>query len=274
MGGSGKDELRAAEIVMNKLDGRVVIITGGAGGQGAAAARLYVAHGARVVIGDVLEADGRAVADEIGDSAIFQRLDVGDEASWKDCVAAATSRWGRIDALLNNAGVIHVASIVEGELRDFERVLRVNLVGPWLGIRAVAPTMIAQGKGAIVNVGSTASLWGMHGISSYSSSKWGLRGLTKAAAMELGHRGVRVNVIFPGGVNTRMAGGGGGANVEDLNKSYMRQPIQRIADPSEIANVSLFLISDESSYMCGSEVAVDGGLTLGVYKDYMPSAPK
>jgi 3alpha(or 20beta)-hydroxysteroid dehydrogenase len=258
---------------MIELDGRVAIITGGAGGQGAAAARLYAEHGAKVVIADITEAAGKAVAEEIGEAAFFQRLDVGDEESWGECIAATKHRWGRIDALLNNAGVMHVTSIVDGELRDFERVLRVNLVGPWLGIRAVAPTMIAQGKGSIVNVGSTASLWGMHGISAYSSSKWGLRGLTKAAAMELGHKGVRVNAIFPGGVNTRMAGGGGAADVEALNRSYMRQPIQRIADPSEIANVSLFLISDASSYMCGAELAVDGGLTLGVYKDYMPGAP-
>jgi 3alpha(or 20beta)-hydroxysteroid dehydrogenase len=258
---------------MKKLDGRVVIVTGGAGGQGAAAARLYAEQGAKVVVADLSEAEGTRVAEKIGDAAVFQRLDVGDEASWADCIDRTKARWGRIDALLNNAGVMHVASIIDHELRDFERVVRVNLIGPWLGIKSVAPTMIAQGKGAIVNIGSTASVWGMHGIAAYSSSKWGLRGLTKAAAMELGHRGIRVNAIFPGGVDTAMAGGGGAAPVEDLNRSYMRQPIQRIGDPAEVANVSLFLISDDSSYMCGSELTVDGGLTLGVYKDYLPGAP-
>jgi 3alpha(or 20beta)-hydroxysteroid dehydrogenase len=150
-------------------------------------------------------------------------------------------------------------------------VLDINLLGAWLGIKTTAPGMIAKGKGAIVNIISTAGLWGMNGVVAYAASKWALRGVTKTAAMELGPKGVRVNAVFPGGVNTRM-GNITNEAAEELNKYYQGQPIKRIGEPEEIAACSLFLASDAASYLCGAEIAADGGMTLGVFNDFLPSA--
>jgi 3alpha(or 20beta)-hydroxysteroid dehydrogenase len=151
-------------------------------------------------------------------------------------------------------------------------VLGINLIGPWLGIKSVAGGMTSRRRGAIINIASTAGLWGMNGLTAYSSSKWALRGLTKTAAMELGLKGIRVNAIFPGGINTSM-GNITNEPVAALAKYYQRQPIQRIGEPEEIARASLFLASDDASYLCGAELAVDGGMTLGVYNDFLPGAP-
>lgn len=258
---------------MGKLDGRVAIVTGGARGMGAATAKLFVAEGAKVVIADLLEEEGRQRASELGPNAQFLKLDVADENAWQSVIAETLSSWKSIDILINNAGVVHASPIEQIEKADFERVLGVNLLGPWLGIKAVASTMVAQGKGAIVNVCSTAGLWGMNGLAAYSSSKWALRGLTKSAAMELGHKGIRVNAVFPGGVNTDM-GNITKEPVEELAKYYQDQPIQRIAEPEEIARASLFLVSDDASYMCGAELAVDGGMTLGTFNSFLPGAPQ
>lgn len=258
---------------MGKLDGRVAIITGAAGGQGEATARLFAEEGALVVLADVLEEQGRAVASDIGGNALFRVLDVASEQGWDDCVKAALGRWGRIDVLINNAGVVHAASIFDLKRTDFERVLGINLIGAWLGIKATAPSMISLGKGAIINISSTAGLWGMNGLAAYTSSKWALRGLTKTAAMELGHRGVRVNAIFPGIINTRMGNSISRESVEEQNRRYAKQAIPRIGNPDEVAKTSLFLVSDDASYLCGSEFVVDGGMTLGVYSDFLPGAP-
>lgn len=255
-----------------KLDGKVAIVTGGARGQGAATARLFAAEGARVVIADILENDGEKLARELGSATVFRRLDVTDEEDWRKAVAEVSKRWGGVDILINNAGVVHPAAITDLKKSDFERVLQINLIGSWLGIKSVAATMIARGKGAIVNICSTSGLWGMNGLAAYSSSKWALRGLTKTAAMELGLKGIRVNAVFPGGINTPM-GNITNEPVADLAKYYQRQPIQRIGEPEEVARTSLFLVSDDASYLCGSEVAVDGGLSLGVYNDFLPGAP-
>jgi 3alpha(or 20beta)-hydroxysteroid dehydrogenase len=256
-----------------KLSGRVAIVTGGARGQGAAAVRQFVAEGARVVIADVLEGEGAALARELGTATLYQRLDVADEQSWHALVERATKEWGRIDVLLNNAGILLVARLVDVRKPDFQKILDVNLLGPWLGIKIVAPVMQRQRKGSIINVCSTAALWGMTGTGAYLTSKWGLRGLTKTAAMELGLYGVRVNAIFPGGVNTPMANVANKPSAE-LKKDYLDQPIQRIGEPEEIARVSLFLACDDSSYLCGAEIAVDGGMTLGRYLDYLPGGPR
>jgi 3alpha(or 20beta)-hydroxysteroid dehydrogenase len=258
---------------MGKLDQRVALITGGARGQGAATARLFAAEGAKVVIADVLEGEGSALADEIGSAALFQRLDVTDESAWQKLVADIEARWGSVDILINNAGIVHPAGLLQLEKGDFQRVLEINLLGAWLGIKAAAPGMIARGRGAIVNVCSTSALWGMNGLGAYSSSKWALRGLTKTAAMELGHKGVRVNAVFPGGINTAM-GNVTNESVEELAKYYQGQPIRRIGEPEEVARASLFLASDDASYLCGSELAVDGGMTLGVYQTFLPGAPE
>lgn len=256
-----------------KLTGRIAVVTGGARGQGEATARLFAAEGAQVVIADMLEQEGRAVADSLGEAGLFAKLDVSDEDQWSTLDAAVKARWGEAaDILVNNAGVVHPASILDLTKADFERVLRINLVGAWLGIKTLAPGMIARGKGAIVNIVSSSGLWGMNGLAAYSSSKWALRGITKTAAMELGHKGVRVNAVFPGGINTVM-GNVTNEEVSELAKYYVGQPIQRIGEPEEVARTSLFLVSDDASYICGAELAVDGGMTVGVYTPFLPGAP-
>ena len=171
---------------MGRFEGRVAIVTGASNGQGASTARLLAKEGANVVIADVMEMEGHALASEIGEAALFQPLDVGDEAAWAACTKATLEQWGRIDILVNNAGVVHGASLFELKVEDFERVLRINLIGAWLGIKAAAPSMIELGRGSIINIASTAALVGMNGLAAYTSSKWGLRGLTKTAAMEVG----------------------------------------------------------------------------------------
>jgi 3alpha(or 20beta)-hydroxysteroid dehydrogenase len=255
----------------SRLEGKVAIITGAARGQGEATARLFAAEGAKLVLADVAGA-GAQVAESLGSAAIFRKLDVNSEDAWNALVAETVAHFGGLDVLVNNAGVVHPASILDLKKADFERVLGINLIGAWLGMKTAAPAMIARGKGSIVNISSTSGLFGMNGLSAYLSSKWALRGLSKTAALELGHRGVRVNTVFPGGINTPM-GNITNEPVEDLAKYYVGQPIQRIGEPIEVAHVSLFLASDEASYLCGSEIAVDGGQTIGNYTPFLPGAP-
>ena len=246
---------------MGRLEGKVAIVTGGARGMGAATCRLFVAEGAHVVIGDVLDAEGEALARELGDAARFMRLDVADEASWVRVTEATMEQFGRIDVLVNTAAVLTFGGITELSKRDFERAVSINLVGTFVGIRTIAPRMIAQKSGAIVNISSVDGL-----------SKWGVRGLTKVAALELGHQGVRVNSIHPGGVNTAMSNPTG-APLEDINKHYANVPLQRVGLPDEIARATLFLASDEASYCNGAELAVDGGMAAGAYYPGLPGAP-
>ncbi len=255
-----------------RLDGKVALITGGARGQGAETARVFAAEGARVVIADILDAEGKAIAADIGASAIYRTLDVSDEAAWSAVVADIADHWEPVDILINNAGILHAGTLLDLAREDFERVLNINLIGAWLGLKTTAPGMIEKGKGAIVNICSIGALCGMNGTGAYGASKWALRGLTKTAAMELGFQGVRVNAVFPGAVNTEM----NDANrkpMPDDTPQIITRPIQRFADPEEIARASLFLASDEASYLCGAEIVVDGGLTLGSYKDFLPGSP-
>ena len=254
---------------MGKLQGRVAIITGAARGQGEATARIFAGEGARVVLVDMLEAEGEAVAASIGEAAMFRKLDVSDEDGWNALVADVKAKWGTIDILINNAGIVHPAKITELRKDDYERVLQINLIGSWLGMKTVAPVMEAQGKGAIVNVCSTSALQGFNGLGAYLSSKWALRGLTKTAAMELARKGIRVNAVFPGGINTPM-GNVTGEAPEELTKYYQGYPIRRIGEPEEVARANLFLASDDSSFCCGAELTVDGGQTIGEYSPQLP----
>lgn len=257
---------------MGKLTGKVAIITGGARGMGAATSRLFVAEGAKVAIADVLEEDGAALAAELGEAARFYKLDVTSEDDWARVVAAAQADLGPVDALVNNAGILMFKSILETSKADYERVLGVNLVGEFLGIKAVAPGMISRGKGAIVNVSSVDGMKGANSLVAYASSKWGVRGLTKVAAMELGHKGIRVNSVHPGGVDTVMSNHTGAARAE-VNKGYANVPMQRIGGPEEVAAATAFLASDESSYCHGTEIVVDGGMTVGTYYMGFPGSP-
>lgn len=257
---------------MGRLSGKVALISGGARGMGAATSRLFVAQGAKVVIGDVLEAEGQALAAELGEAARFVTLDVTSEASWAAAVEHAQSAFGPVNVLVNNAGILLFKSLLATSLEEYERVLRVNLVGEFLGIKAVAPDMVARGQGSIVNISSVDGMKGANSLGAYASSKWGVRGLTKVAAMELGHRGVRVNSVHPGGVDTNMTNYGNFAR-QQLNAGYTNIPLQRIAGPEEVAAATLFLASDESSYMVGAEVVVDGGMSVGTYYAGKPGAP-
>ncbi|GLV23433.1 3-alpha-hydroxysteroid dehydrogenase [Sphingobium sp. TomMM35A] len=255
-----------------RLQDKVAIVTGGARGMGEATVRLFAREGAKVVIADVLEAEGQALAADIGDAAMFQRLDVSDEGSWTALVDAVIARHGRIDALVNNAAVVAFGPITALSVEDIDRVLGINVKGTMLGMKHVGAKMCAARRGAIVNISSVDGLRGVNSVSLYSSSKWAVRGFTKSAAMEFGHQGVRVNSVHPGGVNTAM-GNPQSLEGDAKNYGYERVPLQRIGEPEEIAAASLFLCSDEASYICGAELAVDGGWAAGYYHHYLPAAP-
>lgn len=255
-----------------RLQDKVAIVTGGARGMGEGTIRLFAREGAKVVIADVLEAEGQALAADIGDAAMFQRLDVSDEASWTALVDAVIARHGRIDALVNNAAVVAFGPIIDLTVADIDRVLGINVKGTMLGLKHVGAKMCAAKRGAIVNISSVDGLRGVNSVSLYSSSKWAVRGFTKSAALEFGHQGVRVNSVHPGGVNTAM-GNPQALEGEAKNAGYERVPLQRIGEPEEIAAASLFLCSDEASYICGAELAVDGGWAAGYYHHYLPAAP-
>jgi len=243
---------------MGRLDGKIAIVSGGARGMGASHCRTMVAEGAQVVIGDVLEEDGASLAKELGDAASFVPLDVTDEASWSAALAHTVDRFGPPSVLVNNAGIVRVGLIPDMPKEDFEAVLAVNLVGVWLGMRAVGPAMMNAGGGSIINVSSTAGLTGYPGISGYVASKWGVRGITKSAALEFGTRGVRVNSIHPGAVETPMVAA---AAVSD--SMWAAQAIPRIGQPAEVSALVVFLASDESSYCTGHEFVIDGGNLVG-----------
>jgi 3alpha(or 20beta)-hydroxysteroid dehydrogenase len=257
---------------MGRLNNKVAIITGGARGMGAATARLFVAEGAKVMIADLLDADGEKLAAELGAAARFLRHDVTDEDSWTRIIAATESAFGPVDVLVNNAGILMFKTIAETTRAEFQRVLDVNLVGCFLGTRLVGAGMVARGRGSIVNISSVDGMKAANGLSAYNASKWAVRGFTKAAAMEFGHKGVRVNSVHPGGIDTAMGNPYAEAKTE-VNKRYGMVPMQRVGDPVEVAYTSLFLASDESSYLCGAEIAVDGGMLCGQYYVGFPGAP-
>jgi len=238
------------------MAGRVALVTGGARGMGEAEARRLVAEGAEVVITDVLDAEGEALAAELGDKAIYQHLDVTDEAQWDAVAKVAMETFGPVTALVNNAGIVLQVPIDQTTAEDFRKVLDVNVTGVFLGIKAIVPMMVEAGGGAIVNISSAAGLVGMPQLSAYCASKWGVRGLTKAAALDLGPRGIRVNSIHPGAIRTPMAAG-----IED--EHLASQAIARVGEPEEIASAVAFLVSDDALDITGAELAVDGGMVLG-----------
>ncbi|NNC39040.1 MAG: glucose 1-dehydrogenase [Hyphomonadaceae bacterium] len=258
---------------MGRLSGKVAIVTGAARGMGEATARLFAAEGAKVALGDVMVKEGEAVAKDIGDAAFFQKLDVSSDENWASFVAAVVDKFGTIDALINNAGLVHFTPIEHFNPDDAKSILGVNTVGPMLGAKHVAPIMKKAGKGSIVNISSVDGLRGCNGLTLYTASKWALRGLTKSLAYELGTSGIRVNSVHPGGVDTPM-GNARGLPPDQLNMAFRRVPLQRIGQPEEIANASLFLATDEASYISGAELAVDGGWGAGYFQPVLPGAPE
>jgi 3alpha(or 20beta)-hydroxysteroid dehydrogenase len=242
-----------------RLAGKVAIITGAARGQGAAEARRFAAEGASVVLTDVLDTDAKAVADEIGPAATALAHDVSSEQAWEAVVQAATDTYGGIDILVNNAAIYWTRPLVDETVSDVERLLRVNLIGAMLGIQAVVPAMQARGGGSIVNVSSFAGTRGIYAHGAYGMSKWGLRGLSQIAAIELGLHGIRVNTLLPGSIDTAMLP----VAREEFETRFSDVPLGRVGNAGEIADAVVFLASDESSYLTGSELAVDGGISAG-----------
>jgi 3alpha(or 20beta)-hydroxysteroid dehydrogenase len=241
---------------MARLTDKICLITGAARGQGAAEARLFAAEGATVWLTDVLDQEGLAVAEELGGT--YRHLDVRDETAWQSLVEELLASCSRIDALVNNAGIFATGRHFEIDSDEFKRVMDVNCLGVFLGMRAVSPVMREAGSGSIINISSLAGLQGGTGAFAYHTSKWAVRGMTKAAAVENGRRNVRVNSIHPGLIDTDMMRALPGA--EDEMRLTRRVPLGRAAQAEEVAQLALFLASDESSYSTGSEFIVDGGL--------------
>lgn len=242
-----------------RLQDKVAIITGGASGMGAADARLFVAEGAKVVLTDLNEDAGRALADELGDDAVFVRQNVADEADWAKVVDTTIERFGRIDVLVNNAGILIMKPIEETTRAEFEKILEVNVTGVFLGMQAVVPHMKAQGGGVIVNMSSAAGLVGQVRAVAYSASKFAVRGMTKAAAMDLGLSSIRVVSVHPGSIATPMTAASG----VTLDSPLPLAALDRNGSPEDVARVVAFAASDDAAYMTGTEFVVDGGLTLG-----------
>jgi len=250
-----------------RLAGKVALITGAAMGQGAAEARRFAEEDARVVVTDVLADGARDVAAEIGDAAIAVALDVTDPEDWDAAVVAAVAAFGRVDVLVNNAGIGIPPRVMEAAtLKDHRRTIAVNLDGVWLGMRAVLPAM-RDGGGSIVNISSIDGIVGVAGMTSYAASKFGVTGLTRSAALELGRYGIRVNSIHPGVIASPMVEHAPPAVRERLDRLMAQQPIPRMGTPEEVANLALFLASDESSYCTGGQFVIDGGHIAGPHRD-------
>ncbi|MFH8490634.1 SDR family NAD(P)-dependent oxidoreductase [Streptomyces longisporoflavus] len=262
---------------MGKLDGRVVIVTGGARGQGEQEARLFAAEGARVVIGDVLDEQGETLAKELAgehgkDVARYVHLDVGREADWTAAVDAAKDAFGKIDGLVNNAGILRFNELVSTPLEEFQKIIQVNQVGCFLGIRTVAPEIAAAGGGTIVNTASYTAMTGMAYVGAYAATKHAILGLTRVAALELAAKNIRVNAVCPGAVDTPMTNpaqldptadpAAAGEAVAELYKKLV--PLGRIGRPEEVAALALFLTGDDSAYITGQPFVIDGGWLAGV----------
>ncbi|GAA4990639.1 3alpha(or 20beta)-hydroxysteroid dehydrogenase [Nonomuraea thailandensis] len=246
---------------MGLLDGKVALITGGARGMGAAHVRLFLEEGARVVFGDVLDEEGKALAEETG--ATYLRHDVTSPEEWERAVGTAVEVHGRLDVLVNNAGILKFRRIQDMSLDDFDRVISVNLKGTWLGVKSVIEPMKAAGRGSIVNISSIEGYVGAEGLSAYSASKFGIRGITKSAARELARFKIRVNSVHPGAINTAMALDPDIVAEVDADAFVKSMVIKRFAKPVEVSHVVAFLASDRASYCTGTEVTVDGGLLTG-----------
>lgn len=237
---------------MGKLDGKVALITGGARGLGAEDARVLAAEGAKIVVCDLLDEEGQALAAEVG--GVYQHLDVTSEEQWQAAIAFAEEKFGPIDILVNNAGVVGFTPLDTCDLEEWNRVININLTGTFLGIRYVADSMKRAGGGVIVNMSSTAGLTGYSQLGAYVASKWGVRGLTKSAALDLAPYKIRVVSVHPGPIETPMTAG--------LDVGFSRRPIPRIGQPAEVAAMVLFLVAD-ATFSTGTEFVLDGGATIG-----------
>ncbi len=262
-----------------RLEGKTAIVTGAARGTGEATARLFAREGARVVLADVLDDPGEAVAKQIGEAALYVHLDVRCEEDWQRAVARAVERFGSLDVLVNNAAVLHMAAISDTALADFERVVAVNQTGTFLGIKSVVEPMKAAGRGSIVNISSIDGTRGRNGLVAYGASKWAVRGITRVAALELGRFGIRVNAVCPEAGSVEMVAPYVPPGV-DLEQAFAhQQPVlatqrdRTVQDRLEdVARMVLFLASDESASCTGADFAVDGGNSAGKITRGTPGA--
>ncbi len=247
---------------MSDLKGKVALITGAARGQGEAEARLFVERGAEVMICDVLDAEAKRVAADLGDSARAIHLDVRDANAWQAAVAATVAAFGKVNVLINNAAIAGIKPFHDMSPEDYMNVININQLGVFLGMRAVAGEMKKAGGGSIINISSIAGMGGMVGGIAYCASKFAVRGMTKVAAMELGPDNIRVNSIHPGGILTNMVTDAG-LTGDAANTLFSAVPVGRIGQPREMATLAAYLASDDSSYSTGSEFIADGGMTAG-----------
>ncbi|AKC40761.1 3-alpha-(or 20-beta)-hydroxysteroid dehydrogenase [Mycolicibacterium phlei] len=241
---------------MGRVTGKIALISGGARGMGAAHARALVDEGANVMIGDLLDEAGEALAADLGPSARYVHLDVTDKQQWIDAVAATNSAFGPVNVLINNAGIANGNLLTDFELTEWQRILDINLTGTFLGCQAVAQTMIDNKAGSIINISSVEGYRGSPGLHGYTATKFAVRGLTKSVALELAPHGVRVNSVHPGLIRTDMTAG--------IPEDFLQIPLGRAADPAEVSALVLYLASDESSYSTAAEFLIDGGLIAGV----------
>ncbi|CDO03349.1 3-alpha-(or 20-beta)-hydroxysteroid dehydrogenase [Oceanobacillus picturae] len=242
---------------MNRLENKVAIITGGAQGMGAAHVRLFVEQGAKVVLTDLNEEKGQALAAELGDNAIFIKQNVTSEEDWNNVLRVTEEKFEQVNVLVNNAGITMAKSILDISLEEYRRIVDINQTSVFLGMKTVAPLMAKSGGGSIINISSMNGL--VAGAVGYTDTKFAVRGMTKAAAMNLAAMGIRVNSVHPGVIATPMV-------VQEDTKAAVETfsaqiPLKRVAQPEEVSNMVLFLASDESSYSTGSEFVIDGGLT-------------
>ncbi|MFE9683201.1 SDR family NAD(P)-dependent oxidoreductase [Streptomyces sp. NPDC006285] len=257
---------------MGRLDGRVVVVTGAARGQGEQEARLFVAEGAEVVVADVLDEQGKALAEELGARARYVHLDVSREEDWASAVAVAKETYGKVDGLVNNAGILRFNALVDTPLDEFMQIVRVNQVGVFLGIKALAPEIEAAGGGTVVNTASYTGLTGMAYVGAYSATKHAIVGLTRVAALELAPKRIRVNAVCPGAIDTAMSNPAplgpatdAEAAAEGVARFYRKLvPLGRIGRAEEVARLALFLSCEDSSYITGQPFVIDGGWLAGV----------
>ena len=245
----------------NRLDGKVALVTGAARGIGAAIAHRFAEEGASLVLTDADEAAVHQVAAGIGDRAAARAHDVTNEAAWDAVAGWALESHGRVDVLVNNAGVFHAAALAETTLEDFRRLQEVNQVGVFLGMRTIAPAMVARGSGSIINMSSVAGLMGSPLLTAYAASKWAVRGMTKAVAKELAASGVRVNSLHPGQIDTDMHARQRERTPELVDRLVAQIPMRRIGNPQEVAHAAVFLAADESQFVTGGEIVIDGGVS-------------
>jgi 3alpha(or 20beta)-hydroxysteroid dehydrogenase len=253
-----------------RLEDKVAIITGAARGTGEATARRFVSEGAQVVLADILDEPGEKLAAELGEAALYVHLDVTNEADWARCLDATKDRFGRVNVLVNNAAILHIAPIEQTSLEDWQRVTNVNQTGTFLGIKTVAPAMREAGGGAIVNISSIDGLEGMSFVSAYASTKWAVRGLTKCAALEFGRDNIRVNAVCPAGGSDEMIAPWRDSNSKDTSGYSDKRPLNRRCTVDEIAAMILYLASDESSFCTGGDYPIDGGHSCGSMLAGMP----